>query len=90
MELALAIVQNFNPWLAICVIGICAGIAITKVNRRWADTNDRYALREHERKQYELETERTVKLQRLSEHPASGEKLVEHRSSDKRREYDEG
>lgn len=86
MELALAIVQHFNPWLAFALIGVGAGIALTKVNRRWADTNDRHALREHERKMFELETERKVKLDPLRTPEKFNGPKLEHRTT----ERDEG
>ena len=86
MELALAIVQSFNPWLAIALIGVGAGIALTKINRRWAETSDRHNLREHERKQYELETERQVKLDPLRRPEDFKGPKLEHRTT----ERDEG
>ena len=86
MELALAIVQNFNPWFAVALIGIGAAIAISRVNKRWADASDLNAEREHTRKMFELETERSVKLDPLRKPESFNGPKLEHRTS----ERDEG
>lgn len=87
MELALAIVSNFSIHLALAIIAIAIAIAATRTNRRWAEAMQVKDLQEHKRKQYELETERSVKLQTLTRHPDAhpGPKL-EHRTSDRGQE----
>lgn len=80
MELALAIVRDFNGWLALAIVALASGIGAAIVNRRWANVADAKDLRESNRKQYELETERAVKLS-IPPKPYDGPQL-EHRVTD--------
>lgn len=83
-DIILAIVREFNVWLAIALIGLGIAIATARVNKFWARRADDADIRRHEERMYELSTERSVKLDRLSSHPDEhkGPK-IEHRISDR-------
>jgi len=81
MELSLAIVRDFNPWLAIAIAALAAGVAVSMVNRKWAVVSEAKQQQEHKAKMFQLETERRVKLDVSRLQPPN---TVEHRALESR------
>lgn len=81
MQLALAIVTQFSIHLALTIVGVAIAIAVSRSIRRWAEVEAKSSRYDHERKRFELETERAVKLN-LPPVPHNGPQ-IEHRTTDR-------
>ena len=85
MELALAIVKEFNPWLAVAIGLVAGSVSLGVVNWVWAKQAQYRQDMEHTEKMFQNETDRKLKTEVYPLHPdAKGGKVIENR---RREEY---
>lgn len=93
-DIILAVVRDFNGWLAVAIVGVFASVGIAKINSQWAEearernrqnanATHLKSENEHEACMYQLETERQVKTQVHRMTPEnSASNVIEHRAGE--------